>query len=406
MNYNKCSLKIGEYLYIKGRIGWKGLKKSEYLEDSNYRIINGDALEVYGINWNKCGHISKERYNESPEIILKEQDILISKDGTIGKIGYVMSLDIPTTVASGIFVIRNERTDIIDTDFLYYYFKSQYFKSFIAARTEGSVIPHLYQRDFVEMQFPLFDLRIQKKMSYILKIIDSKIDLNNIINENLQALSQLLFKQWFVDFDFLNEVGLPYKSSCGEMVDSELGKIPKEWKVGTLNIIGNFKNGKGIKEELRTGKGNNFIFGSNGIIGKTNEILQHESCIVVGRVGAYCGSIRLTLKPCWITDNAIIASSVEKENLPYLYICLLRLSLRDLAGGSAQPLINQNILNNIKIILPPSNLVEKYSIIVFSLMQKIEINIEQNAKLNNLRDTLLPKLMNGEINLDNLKINL
>ncbi|KZX17181.1 EcoKI restriction-modification system protein HsdS [Methanobrevibacter filiformis] len=158
MNSKVNSVKIGEYLYIKGRIGWKGLKKDEYLDKGEYRIINATALESDGINWNNCGFISKERYDESPEIMLRLGDILISKDGTIGKIGYVKELDMPTTVASGIFVVRNLKDNVIDTDYIYNYFQSSFFKSFIKSSTEGSVIPHLYQRDFYDMEINLFDL--------------------------------------------------------------------------------------------------------------------------------------------------------------------------------------------------------------------------------------------------------
>lgn len=181
------TVKLGEYLYIKGRIGWKGLKKDEYLNLSGYRIINGETLTTDGIDWNKAGYITEERYNESPEIMLQKNDILISKDGTIGKIGYVEKLDMPTTVASGIFVIRNEKPDMIDTRFIYHFLRSPYFKTFVEMRTEGSVIPHLYQKDFVELDFPLHPLDIQKKIASILNILDKKIALNKQINDNLAA---------------------------------------------------------------------------------------------------------------------------------------------------------------------------------------------------------------------------
>lgn len=148
-------VKLGDYLYIKGRIGWKGLKKSEYLPVSDYRIINGESLTLSGIDWNKAGYISAERYEESPEIMLNNGDILLSKDGTIGKIGYVDKLETPTSVASGIFVIRNTRQAEISTQFIYYLLKSRLFKAFITSRTEGSVIPHLYQKDFTEFEFQL-----------------------------------------------------------------------------------------------------------------------------------------------------------------------------------------------------------------------------------------------------------
>ena len=148
-------VKLGDYLYIKGRIGWKGLKKSEYLPVSGYRIINGESLTLSGIDWKKAGYISAERYEESPEIMLNIGDILLSKDGTIGKIGYVDKLETPTSVASGIFVIRNTRQAEISTQFIYYLLKSRLFKAFITSRTEGSVIPHLYQKDFTEFEFQL-----------------------------------------------------------------------------------------------------------------------------------------------------------------------------------------------------------------------------------------------------------
>lgn len=154
-NTNSNNVKLGDYLYIKGRIGWKGLKKDEYLEHSDFRIINGESLTKAGIDWLKAGYISQSRYDESPEIMLKKGDILLSKDGTIGKIGYIDSLSAPTTVASGIFVIRNIQPEIISTTFIYFLLKSRLFTDFITARTEGSVIPHLYQKDFMQFEFPL-----------------------------------------------------------------------------------------------------------------------------------------------------------------------------------------------------------------------------------------------------------
>ena len=179
--------KLGKFLYIKGRIGWKGLKKSEYLEHSEYKIINGESLTKNGIDWDKAGYISKERYDESPEIMLQNNDILISKDGTIGKLGFVENLSYKATVASGIFVLRNLNSNIINTRFIYNYLSSSYFSNFIISRTEGSVIPHLYQKDFVELDFPLPSLEIQEKIVEILDAISLKIKINNLINNNLAA---------------------------------------------------------------------------------------------------------------------------------------------------------------------------------------------------------------------------
>ena len=185
-------VKLGDYLYIKGRIGWKGLKKSEYLPISNYRIINGESLTLSGIDWNKAGYISAERYEESPEIMLSIGDILLSKDGTIGKIGYVDKLDVPTSVASGIFVIRNTRESEISTQFIYYLLKSKLFKAFISSRTEGSVIPHLYQKDFMEVEFNLPSPDDMKAFDSITATMFSLVFSNLNENERLTHLRNSL----------------------------------------------------------------------------------------------------------------------------------------------------------------------------------------------------------------------
>lgn len=189
---NTDDVKLGEYLYIKGRIGWKGLKKKEYLDSSNYRIINGESLTKAGIDWDKAGYITEERYEESPEIMLKEEDILLSKDGTIGKIGFIYTLDMPTTVASGIFVIRNIQPEVISTPFVYYLLKSELFMNFIEERTEGSVIPHLYQKDFMEFEFPLPEKKTMKWFDNNVRPMFSTIMDNLQENEKLRAIKKAL----------------------------------------------------------------------------------------------------------------------------------------------------------------------------------------------------------------------
>lgn len=186
------SVKLGDYLYIKGRIGWKGLKKNEYLSESNYRIINGETLTKSGIDWNKAGYISEERYTESPEIMLQIGDILLSKDGTIGKIGYVDELELPTSVASGIFVIRNNNPSVISTTFIYYLLKSKLFDSFIIARTEGSVIPHLYQKDFMDFEFPLSSPELMTKFEQTTSPMFNQIINNLKENKKLNFLRDSL----------------------------------------------------------------------------------------------------------------------------------------------------------------------------------------------------------------------
>ena len=188
---------ISESLYIKGRIGWKGLKKGEYLKTGDYRIINGSNISNGVIDWSNCGYITKQRYFESPEIMLKKGDILITKDGTIGKVAIVNKLEYPSTIASGLFILRNNVPEKWNTLFLYYYLQTNRFKEFIHSRTEGSVIPHLYQKDFENLEIPYISLTEQYKISSKLDLIQRKISLNRQINDNLTFQNILLSNSFF-----------------------------------------------------------------------------------------------------------------------------------------------------------------------------------------------------------------
>lgn len=385
---------ISECLYIKGRIGWKGLKKSEYIEKSDYRIINGSALDGKNIDWNKCGYISEERYEESPEIMLKKNDIVMTKDGTIGKVAIIKELESKTTVASGLFVIRVIREDV-SYKYLYYYFVSRYFKELVKSRIEGSVIPHLYQRDLVELKIPMPMIEEQKAIAKILSDLDEKIEVNNKINKNLEEMAQAIFKQWFVDFEFPNEEGKPYKSSGGEMVESELGMIPKGFKVKEFGDIINITSGKRPKNKSKEyNKETNIpLIGASSVMGFTNDFNFDTNILVIGRVGTHGVVQRFNYK-VWASDNTLV---IKSNCLEFSNQILKSIDYKSLNRGSTQPLITQGDIKQQKIIFPNVDLLKDFEKRCFKLMNLFENNVLENERLEKLRDTLLPKLMSGEI---------
>ena len=186
-------LNIGKDLYLKGRIGWQGLSKNEYLRFSEYKIINATSLMDGYVDWNNCGYITKERYEEAKEIQLKEGDILISKDGTLGKIGFVKGLSTPCSVSSGIFVLRNTKPEIVNFDYLYNILKSSLFKNFINRnKSLGSTIMHLYQRDLEQFEIELPSINEQERIASILSSIDAQIKRNNDMAQKLQCFKPAL----------------------------------------------------------------------------------------------------------------------------------------------------------------------------------------------------------------------
>ncbi len=164
-----------------------------------------------------------------------------------------------------------------------------------------------------------------------------------------------------------------------------------EWKEFKLGDIALFKNGKGIADNLRCDDGLYSIYGSNGVIGKTNEKLIDTPIVIIGRVGAYCGSVQFSTSPCWVTDNAVLGSGTQKLDTKYLYYFLNSFPLRNLASGSAQPLINQKILNNINLSIPPLEEQKAIADILSSLDEKIELNNQMNETLEEMAQALFKR---------------
>ncbi|MCR5628140.1 restriction endonuclease subunit S [Eubacterium sp.] len=179
-------VKFGDILYVKGRIGWQTLKKEEYLLEGDYYLVTGiNITDDNLIDFPSCYYVSKERYEMDEKIQLLVGDIIITKDGTIGKIGIIDHLDKPATLNSHLLLIRNLRTDILDTDYLFYLLKSNLFQKFAKVNTSGSNIPAFTQKSFMEFEYDLPEIQKQKKVASLLRSLDNKIRNNNKINDNL-----------------------------------------------------------------------------------------------------------------------------------------------------------------------------------------------------------------------------
>lgn len=179
--------KIKYTTYVKGRIGWQGLKSDEFIDEGPY-LVTGTDFENGKVNWSRCYHISEERYNEAIPIQLRDDDLLITKDGSIGKLAMVVDKPYKAILNSGIFVTRPLNNEYI-SKFLYYILMSEVFKRFISYYETGSTIKHLYQETFINFEYPITSLEEQKE---IVNYIDSKIEgidnLLDIINNQIQTL--------------------------------------------------------------------------------------------------------------------------------------------------------------------------------------------------------------------------
>lgn len=185
---------VSESCLIKARIGWQGLKKSEYMSSGDYLLITGTDFDNGQVNWKSCAYVSKARYEQDSNIKIRPQDILISKDGTIGKVAYLGMIPKAGTLNSGIFVIRaNDRK--IDQVYLSKIFMSFYFEEFLNRLVAGSTINHLYQKDFVKFCFPLPNSEEQVAIATALSDVDSLISALTKKIEKKKAIKQGLMQQ-------------------------------------------------------------------------------------------------------------------------------------------------------------------------------------------------------------------
>ena len=181
--------KIKNMSYVKGRIGWHGLTSEEYSDEGAY-LVTGTDFEEGTVDWNHCNHISYERYKQDPNIHLKEGDLLITKDGTIGKLALIKNIPDKATLNSGIFLVRPLK-DNYTNEYLYWILSSDIFTRFFDYIKTGATIAHLYQETFERFFFPYMDINEQNKIVDFLNIHISKINFTiKKVEENINLLEE------------------------------------------------------------------------------------------------------------------------------------------------------------------------------------------------------------------------
>lgn len=304
------------------------------------------------------------------------------------------------------YIVLRAKEGKSDKDFIYYLSISPNFRSIAIKSMVGSSGRQRVQQNVLEnVEFLLPDLKTQKKISAVLGSLDNKIELNEKINQNLEAQAQAIFKSWFVDFE-------PFKN--GKFVDSELGKIPEGWTVNTLSNIVYLKKGKKPKE-LSEIKHENYIpyltidalSGGRPLFCDTEKmLLAKEKDILLVMDGASSGAIFYGL-------DGVVASTIIKLELTnteireivFAFLNYKQLDLKSHTTGSAIPHLDKDRLLSYKIALPSNGkLLRKISGTLTSLRDNIIRNRKESRRLAQLRDTLLPKLMSGEIDISDVAV--
>ena len=391
------------------------------------RILKSQTNEFSGIPFYKIStfggtptvYIDEKVYLEYKEKYSypKKGDILISAAGTIGKT-VIFDGEDSYFQDSNIVWIENDESKVTN-QFLYYFLQTNPFIT-----TNGSTIKRLYNDNLRDTKIPnVPSIQLQNQITDILGTLDKKIQTNNQINQELEAMAKTLYDYWFVQFDFPDQNGKPYKSSGGKMVyHPELKReIPEGWGVKKLGDIAQFKNGINY-EKLSSGKEKVKIINVRNISSssifinqtdldeiflendKSTSFIVNEGMILITRSGIP-GATRLVseLEAKTVYSGFIIASEVNDliyKNLIFYYLKNVEEVLKNQSAGTIMKNISQSILTDMDISLPHQNILLKFNSIIDNLLEQMKNVQRQNQELTQLRDWLLPMLMNGQVKVE------
>lgn len=304
---------VSESCLIKARIGWQGLKKSEYMSSGDYLLITGTDFDNGQVNWKSCAYVSKARYEQDSNIKIRPQDILISKDGTIGKVAYLGMIPKAGTLNSGIFVIRaNDRK--IDQVFLSKIFMSFYFEEFLNRLVAGSTINHLYQKDFVKFCFPLPNSEEQVAIAAALSDVDSLISALTKKIEKKKAIKQGLMQQLLT-----GKKRLPGYEKNREPVQTEWGAIPKDWKTLSIGKCCSIKariGWQGLKKSEYLSSGEYVLVTGTDFL---NGRIDWKSCVYVSKKRyEQDANIQIVKHDILITKDGTIGKVAFLDDVPCL----------------------------------------------------------------------------------------
>ncbi|AYX91061.1 restriction endonuclease subunit S [Staphylococcus cohnii] len=408
MEYNY--IELGNFIN-SAKTGGDAIKKTPIVDyETDIRCLRiGDISNKRP--YSKWGYsLVEEKYKN--QYLLKKNDILIARTGNTIGVGTIIKNDINSVFNNGLIrLIINEKGNPY---YIYYLITSTNFKNFIYSISGGtSTQPNIKIKHLLKYMVPDLPLSKQKQFANYLLNIDKKIDLNQHIIANLEELSQTLFKRWFVDFEFPDENGNPYKSSGGDMVESELGVIPKDWSIQTLNDISESYNTKRkplSKLEREKVASIYPYYGATKIIDYVDDYLFDGKFILVGEDGTVQTEeghpfVQYVWGQFWVSNHAHI---LKGKNLSdeVLMLILNNIDIQPYITGAVQPKISKKNLNSIKIVVGSKLIYGKFDQYINTYYKKIREVHDENKYLTQLRDTLLPKLMSGEIEIpDDIEVN-
>ena len=388
--------RIDKLCCLKARIGWQGLTTGEYLPQGDYVLVTGTDFNDGYIDWKNCCYVSKWRYDQDINIQIKEGDVLISKDGTIGKVAFLDSIPGPGTLNSGVFVVRPKQDNVINKAYLSWIFKSIWFKSFIDQLTAGSTINHLYQKDFVKFQlvYPN-DFSEQSRIATALSAIDNLISELGKLIEKKRAIKQGAMQQLLTGKKRLKGFNEPW-------VEKKLGEIGTLAMCKRIFLEDTKENGEVPFYKIGTfgQQADAYISYAKFAEFKKAYRFPHKGDILISAAGTIGRTVIYDGKPAYFQDSNIVWLAHDETHIvnTYLYY-VYQIVEWDTENTTIARLYNNNF-NNTSIMFPIS-LVEQHTIAtIFKNIDKELVTLKaKKVKFENIKQGMMQQLLTGKIRL-------
>ena len=362
--------------FYDGNIPW--LTPKDLSVNSNKYILRGER------------NITEAGFKSCSCKMLPKGSVLFSSRAPIGYVAIVAN-DMCTNQGFK-SVIPNEETD---SEFLYYLLK--YNKDNIASQGSGTTFAEVSGKTMKEIEVMVpKETEDQRRIASILSSLDRKIELNNKINADLDEMAQAIFKNWFVDFE-------PFKD--GKFVDSELGMIPEGWKVGGLFDIAEIfdKKRKPLSGNVREKMDKIYpYYGATSCMDYVDDYIFDGIYTLIGEDGSVVKEnglpyMQYVWGKMWVNNHAHILQGKNGYSTEMIHALLSITNIKFLVTGAVQAKLSQGNMQKILVAIPPKNVLDEIRPVIDNLYSKIRINTDENSRLSLLRDTLLPRLMSGEL---------
>ncbi len=416
---------------VETHAGWRRRDVRALIRDGvlvvgdGYRAKNSE-LSSSGLPFARAGNIAdgfqfsaadrfpEDRLHRVGDKTSRPGDVVFTSKGTVGRFAYVRRDTESFVYSPQLCFWRSLDPEVIDPHFLYCWVRGpEFFGQFKSVAGETDMAEYVSLTDQRRMFITLPPLPPQRAIAHVLGTLDDKIELNRRMNATLEAMARALFRSWFVDFDPVRakmegrDTGLPKDIADlfpDRLVDSELGEIPEGWTISALGDMIELAYGKALKAKARNAAGGVPVFGSNGQIGWHDEALVEGPGIVVGRKGNP-GTVTLSATKFFPIDTTfyVVPKHERNECLYFLFFALQEQDLPSLAADSAVPGLNRNLAYMNKQLRPPTSVVECFDGYVSAMYARRRHAAAESRLLVSLRDSLLPKLVSGELRVTDLE---